>query len=100
MDELTAEFGIAYEVMTANIDEKAIRFKDPRDLVLALGRAKRDAIMAKISDQPVPRPRAVDGPFLITCDQVVVHQENILEKPETAEECRKFIRYACICALY
>ena len=38
MDELAGLYGLAYEVRTADIDEKAIRHDDPHQLVLALGR--------------------------------------------------------------
>lgn len=100
MDELAREWGLKYDVITAGIDEKAIRSQDPHDLVLALGRAKRDAILAKMHAQDDHRANSSTqssaqpsvGALLITCDQVVVHQDRILEKPETADECRQFIR--------
>ncbi len=92
MDELAAEHGFRYDVRTADIDEKAIRHDDPHQLVLALGRAKRDAILAKMR---LEDSEAMTGPqratFLITCDQVVVHEGQIREKPESDEECRRFI---------
>ena len=64
---------------TADIDERALgnRSRAPEELVLLLAHAKATAIKAKL-----PRSRAV----LITCDQVVVHQGTIREKPETEEE--------------
>ena len=56
------EAGYAFEVVTADIDEKAIRLSDPEKLVLALAHAKADAILKKIA-----------GPgMLITADQVTV----------------------------
>jgi septum formation protein len=91
MDELRQEHGLpAYEVITANIDEKAIRHDAPEQLVMALGRAKRDAILAKMKTSPQDHQQ--DQGLLITCDQVVVHDNRILEKPESEEECRAFIR--------
>lgn len=95
MDELVSEFpGLKYDVVTAGIDEKAIRHDEPQQLVLALGRAKRDAILAKLHEQDAgSAPAATQrGPLLITCDQVVVHQGRILEKPEDEVQCREFIR--------
>lgn len=88
MDELAAEQAgrISYRVVTADIDEKAIRVDDPKDLVLKLAHAKADAILAKLTTAPLP-----DARFLITCDQVVTHQGKILEKPHDAEEARRFI---------
>ena len=88
MDELRQEHNLPpYEVITANIDEKAIRHDAPEQLVMALGRAKRDAIMAKMK-----AAQDHQKGLLITCDQVVVHDDRILEKPESEEECRAFIR--------
>ena len=65
MDELAQLYKFEYEVQTADIDERAIRSPDPRELVMLLGKAKRDAILQRFPGQ--------QG-LLITCDQVVVHQ--------------------------
>ena len=37
---------------------------------------------------------SASGPrtLLVTCDQVVVHSGRILEKPESNDECRSYIR--------
>ena len=94
MDELAVEHGFAYEVLTADIDERAIRVPNPHDLVLRLAHAKADAILEKLqsgkqlvnsSNSP-----ATKG-YLITCDQVVTHEGRILEKPADAEEALEFI---------
>ena len=82
MDELATLYKFSYTVKTADFDEKAIRHDDPQTLVLALGRAKAAAIIARHPGEPG---------FLITCDQVVVHQGRILEKPESPQQCREFI---------
>lgn len=92
MDELASEFGFHYEVLTADIDEKAIRNPDPEALVLSLAHAKADAILSKMGvltecEQDVKREHG----FLITCDQVVTHRGEILEKPESPEEALRFI---------
>jgi len=70
--------------VSADIDEKAIRCEDPVELVLALAHAKADAILEKHAS-------SMDKGFLITCDQVVLHDGNILEKPENEEEARAMI---------
>lgn len=79
--KMLEEMGIPFEVMTADIDEKAIRFKDPQKLVLALARAKAEALKIKINESAI----------LITSDQVVVCDGKIREKPETKEEARYFL---------
>ena len=75
------EAGYDFEILTADIDEKQIRYEDPQKLVLALANAKADAIQSQI-DSPA---------ILITADQVVVCGGRILEKPENEEEAREFI---------
>ena len=76
------EMGIEFEVMVADINEKAIRFDDPKELVLALARAK-----AEVLKQKIPEPT-----ILITSDQVVVWEGKIREKPENEKEARFFAR--------
>ena len=74
--------GYDYEVMSVDIDEKAIRFDDPKELVLALAHAKADALLSQINE-PL---------LLITADQVAVSNGEIREKPEGEEEARAFLR--------
>lgn len=76
------EHNMLFSVLTADIDEKAIRFDDPTELTLTLAKAKAAAILPKITE-PV---------LLVTSDQVVVYQGAIREKPETDEEVRQFLR--------
>ncbi|GAX76057.1 hypothetical protein CEUSTIGMA_g3500.t1 [Chlamydomonas eustigma] len=98
MDDLASQYGFNYTVKTADIDEKAIRFQDPHQLVLALGHAKRDAILSKLAAETSTSGSISSSEdhntnaYLITCDQVVVHGGRILEKPENENECREFIR--------
>lgn len=75
------EMGISFEVMPANIDEKAIRLEDPKELVLAIARAKTVALKSKISEPAI----------LITSDQVVVWHGKIREKPESEKEAKEFL---------
>ncbi|KAG2453712.1 hypothetical protein HYH02_001924 [Chlamydomonas schloesseri] len=86
MTELGQEHGFSYEVRTADIDEKAIRDPSPEMLVRLLARAKREAIIAKMQAAGEP----MQG-LLITCDQVVVHEERILEKPGSVDEAHEYI---------
>jgi len=80
--ELLREMGYEFEVMPSNIDEKAIRHDNPKELVLALANAKTDALIPKISE-PV---------LLITADQVVVWKDEIREKPENEKEAKRFLQ--------
>ncbi|GLC45070.1 hypothetical protein PLESTB_001465300 [Pleodorina starrii] len=86
MDQLSSEHGFSYEVRTADIDEKAIRDPHPETLVRLLARAKKDAIIAKMK----AAGEEMHG-LLITCDQVVVHEDRILEKPGSVDEAHEYI---------
>ncbi len=89
MDELAARYKFSYDVVTADIDEKAIRKPKPSELVVALAHAKARAIIDKLQTQH-SSAQQLSG-YLITCDQVVVHEDTILEKPEDEAEARRFI---------
>jgi septum formation protein len=106
---ILGEMGLPYRVVVADIDERAIRMDTPEALVSALANAKADAIVARIRDGTVSvsvdgggdvfDPRVDDGSsndslsacLLITCDQVVVYDGAIREKPRDASEARRFI---------
>ncbi|XP_021851276.1 uncharacterized protein [Spinacia oleracea] len=116
--EIMVEMGYEFTIMTANIDEKAIRKEKPEDLVMALAEAKADAIISKlqIADKQVndseptllisadtaeatlTKPSNGDlrtdaGPsILITGDQVVVYEGMIREKPSSKEEARQYLK--------
>jgi septum formation protein len=89
MDELAVAHNFRYQICTADIDEKAIRHDNPKQLVQALARAKANAITEKIrSTQP---EWLSESSVLITCDQVVVHEDQIREKPHSRQEAEEFI---------
>ena len=104
------EMGIVFNVMARPIDEKNLgdRTGNPKDLVLQLAKAKADYLVEGILngevDSKVECGRMVSeilktngyyGLLVLTGDQVVTHEGDILEKPETIEEARSFIeRYA------
>jgi len=71
-----------FEVMAADIDEKAVRLNDPKELSLALANAKADELQKRISHPAL----------LITADQVVGWKEEIREKPENAQQAREYLR--------
>ena len=85
---ILAEMGVPYRVVVADIDEKAIRMDTPEALVAALADAKADAIVARMRSDADD----ADDALLITCDQVVVHEGAIREKPESEAEARAFVR--------
>jgi septum formation protein len=78
--------------VSADIDEKAIRCVDPKELVLALAHAKADAILGDDAKRGKLLEEAFRNVYLVTCDQVVVHKGAILEKPESEAEARAMIR--------
>ena len=75
-------WGYPFEVMTSDIDEKAIRDDDPKKLTMALAKAKAEALLPKIKEPAL----------LITADQVIVWNGEILEKPENPEQARQFLK--------
>ena len=74
--------GYEFEVMSSDIDEKAIRFDDPSVLTLALANAKADALLARIHEPAI----------LITADQVVAWNGTIREKAKDENEAREYLR--------
>jgi septum formation protein len=102
MDQLCKEHPFTYEVLKADIDEKAIRHEQPQQLVLALAHAKADAIIQALqqqqqqgkqqgtgNSQPGSSSSSSGAGLLITCDQVVVHDGQIREKPEDVQEAHR-----------
>ncbi|XP_073124302.1 uncharacterized protein [Henckelia pumila] len=110
--QILAEMGYDFTTMSADIDEKAIREEKPEDLVMVLAKAKADAILKKLQDAGTPenttlliaadtvetvKPKLLVGEedarptLLITCDQVVVYEGMIREKPSSKEEARQFL---------
>jgi len=87
---------LPFETLRAGIDEKAIRRASPEELVVALALAKAEAVKAQLSssagDRWRPTAAATQRPvLLISADQVVVHNDTILEKPESEVQARAWI---------
>ena len=76
--KLLQEAGFVFDVKTADIDEKSIRHKDFKKLVLAIGLAKKDAILRK--------NKLSRNTILITSDLVVAHNGRLREKPVSKKE--------------
>ncbi|OEL30419.1 hypothetical protein BAE44_0008563 [Dichanthelium oligosanthes] len=88
--EILADMGYEFTVMSADIDEKAIRKDKPEELVKALAEAKAEAIKLKLHGNCAPERH--QPTLLITSDQVMVSKGMIRERPRSAEEAREFIK--------
>lgn len=73
--------GVAFEVVSPDIDEKAIRDPDPFKMTKRIAVAKASAVLAQIEGEAV----------VVACDQVVIMNERVLEKPVDLEEARRFL---------
>ena len=73
--------GFAFTVISPDIDEKAIRREDPRELVEAIAQAKMDAVLQMIHEDAI----------VITSDQVMVVGGHVREKPRSKEEAYAFL---------
>lgn len=74
--------GYEFEVLAADIDEKAVRSDNVRKLPLLIARAKAEALS----------PRIKEAAVLITADQVTVWNNEMREKPRDASEARAFLK--------
>lgn len=73
--------GYRFDVMAADIDEKAIRSDDYEELPLLLARAKAKKLLGLIHEPAI----------LITSDQVVVCNGELREKPEIESVARQYL---------
>lgn len=73
--------GLTYEISSCQVDEKAIRHHDPRELVRLLATAK-----AQSSLDPVK------GTIVVAGDAVVSREEKIFEKPANLLQAEEFLR--------
>ncbi|XP_059279113.1 uncharacterized protein LOC132033220 isoform X9 [Lycium ferocissimum] len=88
--KILADMGYQFTTMSADIDEKAIRKEKPEDLVMALAEAKAEAIIPRVS---IGESEGDAEPtLLITCDQVVVYEGVVREKPSSEAEARQFMK--------
>ncbi|CAN4122849.1 unnamed protein product [Withania somnifera] len=116
--KILTDMGYQFATMSADIDEKAIRKEKPEDLVMALAEAKADAIISKFrktenlekdvnptilvaadtAEAIIPRVSIgesegdAEPTLLITCDQVVVYEGVVREKPSSEAEARQFMK--------
>ena len=80
--KILEDAGVLFEVVKPDIDEKKIRATKHDYIPIVLSYAKARAVDEKVSEPA----------FIIACDQVVICDGKILEKPETAEEVRAWYK--------
>lgn len=72
--------GYTFEILPADIDEKAIRNEDFEKLPLLIAKAKTEKLIPLVKDA-----------ILITSDQVVVCNGELREKPYSENEARRYL---------
>lgn len=75
------QLGYDFEQVAATIDEASAQLDDPRELVLALARAKAAVLVPMLGSDAI----------LLTSDVVATCQGRILQKPQTAEEVVEYL---------
>ncbi|XP_050939160.1 uncharacterized protein LOC103503944 isoform X5 [Cucumis melo] len=89
--KILSEMGYEFTIMSADIDEKAIRKEKPEELVVALAEAKADAIISNLQNIDTHEKEA-EQTVLIAADTVVIYEGVIREKPASKEEARQFLK--------
>ena len=79
--EVLQSMGYDFTILPPDIDEKAIRRDNPRDLVQAIAQAKMDAVLEMLSEEAI----------VITSDMVMVVDGMVREKPISKEQAYEFI---------
>ena len=74
--------GYDFDVIAADIDERAIHNDDPEQLAIDIANAKADAILPKITEPAL----------LVTGDQVVVWNGEVRGKPKDSEQAKHFLK--------
>ncbi|CAM0875052.1 unnamed protein product [Alopecurus aequalis] len=90
--EILSDMGYKFTVMSADIDEKAIRREKPEELVKALAEAKADGVKLNLPDSDSCARDQNQTTLLITSDQVMVSRGVIRERPRSTQEAREFIK--------
>lgn len=85
---LPAGFALHAERLSPDIDEKAIRRDDAKEMVVAIAQAKTDRLLELLRERPpTPMPD-----FVLCADQVIVFDGTAREKPESAEQCKAHLQ--------
>ena len=91
------EMGINYQILVRPIDEKSLGDREtcrPQELVLHVAEAKMDHLVSEIEsgrcNNDLPDASSLEM-IVLTGDQVVTCNGQILEKPESIEEAKSFV---------
>lgn len=71
----------SFSCMSPDIDEKAIRHPDPRQLPLCVARGKMEALKKRVTTPAI----------IITADQIVLYEGTVREKPEDKKQAHEFL---------
>ena len=80
--KLLSDWGYEFEIISPKIDEKAVHSDDLRTLPLKVAAAKKEAVLKQITEPAI----------LITCDTIVLHNDQLYEKPKDESEARKMLQ--------
>jgi septum formation protein len=80
--KLLSGWGYTFDVLIPQIDEKTIRSEDLRTLPLKVASAKAESLRGQIN-QPAT---------LITCDTIVLHNNELYEKPKDESDARRMLQ--------
>jgi len=91
------EMGVPFSKFVRPIDEKALGDRTenapPKELVLLLANAKMDRLVTELEENKPDDLPQNNGEFVVlTGDQVVTCGGKILEKPESVEEAKEFVK--------
>jgi septum formation protein len=79
------EMGWRYTVMNPDIDERAVSCSDPFRLPVLIAKAKAKSILGQLGPDRSPT-------VIITCDQIVLFQNEVRGKPENEQQARSFLQ--------
>ena len=79
---ILTEMGYEFDIISPDIDEKAIRDKDPKKLVLKVAHAKADAVVEQADKDSI----------VITSDSIVLVNGVVREKPENKEQAYEWLK--------
>lgn len=80
-------FRLLEQKLKPDIDEKAIRREDPKEMVVAIAEAKAEKAVEMLALLKGEKPA-----LLICCDQVIVFDDVVREKPESEAQAKEHLQ--------